>query len=54
MVKNVSESTKNNPCPLCKRTDFNYQAYGEYYCNNPEHSPRRVRKRLVDKKEENH
>lgn len=40
----VKESNKDKPCPLCKRTDFNYKQYGEFYCNNPEHLPRRIKK----------
>ncbi|MGG6447313.1 hypothetical protein [Pseudobacillus badius] len=40
----MKESNKNQPCPLCKRTDFNYKQYGQYYCNNPEHLPRRIKK----------
>lgn len=37
-------TNKNQPCPICGEVKFNYQMYGEYYCNNPAHSPRRTKK----------
>lgn len=37
-------TNKNQPCHVCGEVNFNYQMYSEFYCNNPAHSPRRVKK----------
>ncbi len=44
VVKVLKTKDKEKVCPVCKRKDFNYKQYGESYCNNPEHLPRRVKK----------
>lgn len=37
-------TNKNQPCSICGEVKFNYRQYGEYYCNNPAHSPIRKKK----------
>ncbi|MES1051788.1 hypothetical protein FOA24_21370 [Bacillus thuringiensis] len=38
------QGAKETECPLCKKTSFNYKQYIDYYCNNPEHAPKRIKK----------
>lgn len=43
-------NNKNGRCPICGETKYNYRQYGEYYCNNPLHSPIRRKKIETDTK----